>query len=312
MRARQLARIAFLGLLIACNSAWGCAPHSRPRTRTGAARLWIGGDVHLADERWLPELGLSEPGFVNLEGAVGIEAPWSVIDEKTHRVQLTHSEDAVRSLAPGVRFVGTANNHTHDTEDGVPRSLLEDAGLTEVNGLVRIKSGGQGLQMVTVHLDASDPDTLDAAAEVLAHVSTNPPLLVAFHLTEERPSYLPGSTLLEATEMALDAGADLVVSHGTHLIGPIKRREGAVVAYGLGNLMFNCTCTRETDAIVLRWLGDGTVEVVPVVAGLDGEPPRRATGEEARGIFDLLKAVGSDDFVWVEDRAVVPPSRGGQ
>jgi poly-gamma-glutamate synthesis protein (capsule biosynthesis protein) len=87
----------------------------------------------------------------------------------------------------------------------------------------------------------------------------------------------------------------VIAAHGTHAVGPVERREHAVIAWGLGNVAFACDCTNEPDAILLRVLvaPDKVVraEVVPIRAGLNKGPA--GPSQDANGIFDLLEAIGS-------------------
>jgi poly-gamma-glutamate capsule biosynthesis protein CapA/YwtB (metallophosphatase superfamily) len=119
-------------------------------------------------------------------------------------------------------------------------------------------------------------------------------LIATFHVTGP-PSYLPRRELRQAVKMAYQAGALVIAAHGTHALGPVERRDHAVIAWGLGNMAFACDCTKEEDAMILRVrVQPGKVakaEVVPIRAGIDKKP---ASGSrDAGGIFDLLEAIGS-------------------
>ena len=133
--------------------------------------------------------------------------------------------------------------------------------------------------------------------------------IATFHTTGV-PSYLPSPELRREVEGALEAGATVVAVHGSHLIGPVERRGAAVVAWGLGNLVFHCECTREDEGLVLEVrLAPGRVleaAVVPVRAGLVG--PARPAGD-ADGVFDLLEALGSSPLRRRGDRAFLPSLR---
>jgi poly-gamma-glutamate capsule biosynthesis protein CapA/YwtB (metallophosphatase superfamily) len=94
--------------------------------------------------------------------------------------------------------------------------------------------------------------------------------------------------------MALAAGARVVAAHGTHAVAPVERRGEAVIAWGLGNLLFSCECSRETEGVVLRvaLAGERTdASVIPIEAGLDGAPAQIA-GERG-ATLELLEAIGS-------------------
>lgn len=280
----------------------GCvrpAPSALPAAHVRSG-VWVGGDVHLADSAWSDPLGLSEPGFVNLEGPVREDEPWTEGGTVGQPLHLFNGRDAVASLAPGIHWVGIANNHAGDAgPEGRAQTAaaLRRAGLEPVDGLWR----GSGLQLAAVDLgapDESDDDVAQRVRDALSTADDATPLLVAFHLTDPEPSYFPSARLRAATDLAIEAGADLVVSHGTHLIGPVEVRGTTVIVWGLGNLVFHCECTHETDALVVRWRGDDSVELLPVTAGLSGEPARRAPPE---AMVALLRAIGSTHLALEDD-----------
>jgi poly-gamma-glutamate capsule biosynthesis protein CapA/YwtB (metallophosphatase superfamily) len=118
-------------------------------------------------------------------------------------------------------------------------------------------------------------------------------LVATFHVTGP-PSYLPRPELRAAVDTAITAGALVVAAHGTHALGPVERRGKAVIAWGLGNLLFACDCTDEVDGAVLRVSIDGDAaraRILPIDAGLRGAPAR--PGHNPELILDLLDALGS-------------------
>jgi hypothetical protein len=140
---------------------------------------------------------------------------------------------------------------------------------------------------LTTGVPAGLPDELRgarAAGDVL--VST-------FHVTGP-PSYLPRPELRDAVGAALAAGARVIAAHGTHAVGPVERRGDAVIAWGLGNLLFACDCTGEVDGAILRVSIEGDAvraHIVPIDAGLRGGAAR--PGHDPALVVDLLDALGS-------------------
>jgi len=86
-----------------------------------------------------------------------------------------------------------------------------------------------------------------------------------------------------------------VAAEGTHALGKVERRGGAVIAWGLGNLAFACDCTDEVDGALLEvdldGQGAGAAAVVPVEAGLMGRPA--AAAPDAPALYELLERIGS-------------------
>jgi poly-gamma-glutamate capsule biosynthesis protein CapA/YwtB (metallophosphatase superfamily) len=104
--------------------------------------------------------------------------------------------------------------------------------------------------------------------------------------------------LRRAVDFAYQAGASAIVAHGTHVIGPLERREHGIIAWGLGNVAFSCQCMTEDDAILLRvsiQTGQQVrAEVFPIRAGINGAPAGRS--KDSPGIFKLLEAIGSSQL----------------
>jgi poly-gamma-glutamate synthesis protein (capsule biosynthesis protein) len=109
----------------------------------------------------------------------------------------------------------------------------------------------------------------------------------------------PNATQRQIAEAALAAGADVVIMHHAHVVQPIERRGGAVVAWGLGNFIFDLD---EVDlanipaprvSLILRLtLTEGAgvtgVETVPVTLDAGEDRPRPATAEEAAVLQSLV------------------------
>ena len=182
-----------------------------------------------------------------------------------------------------------------------PAAALEVAGVAAAGDarIGRVEVGGVRLAVTALALgdaalDLSRPDAADV-------------WLVSLHTTGP-PSYLPGPRLRAAVERSVDAGADVVVAHGSHVLGPVTWRGRTLVAWGLGNLTFHCECTREDESLVLELRLDARgvreAAVRPVRAGLTG-PARPAPDPEA--IYDLLEALGTGPLQRAGPRAVLLP-----
>jgi hypothetical protein len=258
-------------------------------TKRGRTELWIGGDVELGDGHARFE-GLDRvldgaAGMVNLEGPVGSRGGL-----------VWNAPQGLASLrAAGVRVAGIANNHALDRgAEGLAatRAALDAAGI-----LTADRARLDGVTITAHDLGEGLPDHL--AAELAGAV------VATFHVTGP-PSYLPRPPLREAVDLALAAGALVVAAHGSHALGPIERRGRAVIAWGLGNLIFDCDCTREIDGAILRVSIDGgevAARVVPIDAGLRGAPARPA--HDPGLILDLFEALGSSPFGRDGDSAIL-------
>ncbi|MBL8955957.1 MAG: CapA family protein [Myxococcaceae bacterium] len=270
--------LAALSLLTAC-----AAPVVRG---TAPVRLWFGGDVHLGD-RALPRLPVFGAGVVNLEGPVG---PGPFTPERLMNASVSSLPDA------GVRVAWVENNHADDDgEAGRQRTAaaLDEAGVA-VAGLSVVPLSG--LRVVFFGVDVSKGVF---AADLTAARALGDVLVVGFHVLAP-PLLLPQVDLEVAVGLALEAGATVVVAHGSHALARVERRGSAVVAWGLGNLQFACPCTKERDGIVLEVELDtsgqvGPAWVVPVSAGLEGADA--TLSEQPALTFELLGSLGSAPLV---------------
>lgn len=333
-QARGRAALAALGLwLLLCVSFRGAGAEAGGLE--GGAALWLGGDVYLGDgglpEPWLAPalqqaLAAAGPsaGIVNLEGplcaGVGGSAPASA-QAPDSALRLCQGPQVPAALfAAGVRVAGIVNNHAADGgPSGAPRTMaaLRGAGVLPAGGaagaaLLTLPLGVEGAGRRTPIAGAAplrvvvSADDLSAglppglAARLREERTRGEVLVVTFHVTGP-PSYLPSPLLRQAVELALASGAQVVAAHGSHVVGAVERRGAALIAWGLGNLAFACTCTSEAEGLVLRVRLQRsaagvqvTGEVLPIAVGL---LPSRARGParlaaDAAAIFDLLDALG--------------------
>lgn len=253
------------------------------RTEASGTEFWFAGDVYLGGPRQVLDAGLDRElngwGVVNLEAPVGEAVAGGDL-------RLVHRADALPSLVDaGVAAAQIVNNHAGDAGPAgaaQTRDALGAVGLAAFGGSDRAVVGGATL----VAYDLSDglpADLSDALRDAR-------PQIVAFHTTGE-PSPEPVPALREAVDLAVAAGARVIVAQGSHVFGPVERRGDTVIAWGLGNLAFDCPCTRHRDALALSVrLGDRVdARVVPVRAGLDGAPA--ALHPDAESILDVLGAL---------------------
>ncbi|HEY6251014.1 MAG TPA: CapA family protein [Candidatus Angelobacter sp.] len=263
-----------------------------------SAELWLGGDVNLGDGgrgqlQSIAGMVPGTPGIVNLEGPVS-EKP----ADKAH-LHLWNSPASLAELsALNVRVAGIANNHAGDAGEAGPEQTiktLRDHGIAPAGGTAGAALFEvNGIQIVIAAHDLTQGVPANLEADLAAARRHSQVLIATFHVTGPA-SFLPRPELRQAVEIAYHAGANVIVSHGTHALGPVERRPHAVIAWGLGNMAFACDCTQEEDAMILRVaVGNDKVvsaEVLPLQAGLNTRPAQPSP--EAEAIFNLLEAIGS-------------------
>lgn len=285
----RAAGIAVFLLFAACRVSSCAAPPPPPEH----PRFWLAGDVNLGPNGGTERVSavtsqLHGAGIVNLEGPVG-DAALGSSDKR-----LINGPQACAALYDaGVRVAQMVNNHWMDLEaPGVEQTRLElkTAGLLASSETPVFYDAGT----VTVAVQSFDL-TGGVPVDFLKRLSTVRPLFLTLHVTAE-PLLLPEPELEATTELALDAGVTLIAAQGTHSLAPLQWRGGALVAYGLGNLAFDCDCTDEEDGLALevQLQPDGGLEdawVVPVKAGLKGKPAALAL--DPSFTYQVLKNIGS-------------------
>ena len=94
----------------------------------------------------------------------------------------------------------------------------------------------------------------------------------------------------DATRAAVDAGADLVVGHHPHVLQGFEIYRDTLIAYSLGNFVFDQEFLATHPSVVLRTVFEGTelidTSLFPVI--LDGYRPVAASGEIAALILQQV------------------------
>jgi poly-gamma-glutamate synthesis protein (capsule biosynthesis protein) len=213
--------------------------------------------------------------------------------------------------ASGISHLGLANNHAHDLGR---QGLVETPGHVERVGIVPIGGARLGaepdrfqtitLGKTTVHIAAvttlrnfepkpSDPQVpyipvreLGARlAPAIAKLPRDELIIVFVHWgQEDDPS--PGPWERRAAHEWVDAGADLVIGHHPHVLQEIELYSGAVIAYSLGNFLFDSIMPKRRVGAILAvnyldadWC-DAQITLVPTEihtrGGFHPEPAARA------------------------------------
>ncbi len=219
--------------------------------------LGFGGDVALG--RGGEEIGgaLTVPGelaVVNLEGVL-----WDGAFERAGIRLVAPARSVSRLVDAGVDVVALANNHALDAGlAGLAGTsqVLAAAGIEGVN-IAPVVKVVRGLRIGFVAL--TDRRNATAIGRELKHIAYVPSrklvsamaarvrevraldahvVVVLVHWGvehAERPSRLQR----EAARAAIDAGADVVVGSGPHVVQAVERYRDGVIFYSLGNLVFD-------------------------------------------------------------------------
>lgn len=275
-------------------------PTAVPAAPTDPGALWFGGDVHfgVSARSGLGDIAPSlagAVGIVNLEGKISMGPGGAKVQDGVVTLRNPH-ETPEHLLHLGVRVATTANNHIDDGfMDGALGTpyVLKEAGIEGGERLGGLVVHGTDVNVMPYNLQ--DPQTPAQLAADLDNTIRGL-RVVSLHVTGPA-SYLPRPELVAAVDAAVAHGADIIVAHGTHVIGPVERRGKTVIAWGLGNLFFDCECTTEDEALILRVsLAPGLpAEIIPISAGLGGRDA--SLSADPSGVFDLLKALNSSPLI---------------
>ena len=127
-------------------------------------------------------------------------------------------------------------------------------------------------------------------------------VIVSFHWGVEK-QYSPTSRQVREGRAAIDAGADMVLSHHPHVIEGVEFYKKKLIAYSLGNFVFSPGSTAGRSSMILharlRPAGVTNVSADPVYIGSNGRPVLQ-TGSSARKILNIVRStsVARGTKVW--------------
>lgn len=154
-----------------------------------------------------------------------------------------------------VEFANVANNHARDYgEIGYEDTLaaLDSAGIYYAeDGASTVFTTGSGLTIgVYTRLQ---PQNAKGMAEAFAALREEGAeiIIAAFHWGNEY-YYKPNEIQVDVGHAAIDAGADIVYGHHSHVLQPVEEYNGGVIFYSLGNFCFggNTNPTDKDSAIL--------------------------------------------------------------
>jgi poly-gamma-glutamate synthesis protein (capsule biosynthesis protein) len=256
-------------------------------------KLIFGGDVMLGrgvsqslDERWGEAFSAVEPRLSDADVAfANLESPLTTESMLADGYDLRANPKAVEALtAAGFDVMSVANNHAWDAgRAGLLETItvLCGSGIMpggEAGELVAEVPACQDLQADVVELLAFDDSgvslDIDAAvSRVAAAAEGFRPVVVSIHWGGEyQATPSPRQRTVAAALSA--AGATIVIGHGPHVLQPIEWVGDTLVAYSLGNLLFDqpypidCRWGALLE-VVVRGKNIVAVKVIPTV-GEDG------------------------------------------
>ncbi len=315
------------------------APPKAPPAAAGTLRLRAAGDVMLGTEipegHLPPEDGARslEPVAPLLQDAdltfVNLEGPLCDTGKSTKCPRPTNTCYAFRSptrygkylQAAGVDMVSTANNHSGDYGESCRReteATLDKLGIKwsgPPGSVATLEKNGLKLALIAFHTSASCNylnDHGNAAAMVKAAAATHDLVVVSFHGGAEGASaqHVPKGSepfhgenrgdLRTFARKVIDAGADLVLGHGPHVVRGMEIYKDRLIAYSMGNFAtygrFDLSGNLNVGMVLEVSLApDGklaSAKILPTVQKGQGLPEPDPTGRA----ITLVKKLTAEDF----------------
>ncbi|MDI6600286.1 MAG: CapA family protein [Thermoanaerobacteraceae bacterium] len=127
-------------------------------------------------------------------------------------------------------------------------------------------------------------------------------VIVMPHWGIEESTVVPEDQRQMAYDM-IDAGASAVIGSHPHILQGIEVYNGSLIAYSLGNFVFDQNDSENKESIILRLkFTDGRISdavIIPFVIE-DKVRPAPVSGERAEAILDRLKSLSEDMGTFIE------------
>ena len=155
-----------------------------------------------------------------------------------------------------VEFANVANNHAMDYgQSGYDDTIaaLEGAGiLYSEDGHTTVFTTDSGLTIgVYAELYPENADSIPDAIAALREAGAEL-VIVCVHWGQEY-YYKPNELQVKIGHAAIDAGADIVYGHHSHILQPVEEYNGGIIYYSLGNFCFGGnTNPEDKDTAILQ------------------------------------------------------------
>ena len=230
-----------VGLLLVCLG-------SVPVTVSAAGDLHLGSSSTEAQLASLSQLLTGDVRFVNLEGPLTASGHESGVEVKPGSPPAPLRFNAPPGMAPWlhgrVDAVSLANNHALDQG---PAGLRETVAPPHAEGLQAatatedavLERQGRHVRLIARELPEHWTASVAAALEArVREARATGPVLVSLHWGRTG-ALLPSREQRALAGRLIDAGASAVLGHGPHTPQGLERHGRGVIAYSLGNLIFD-------------------------------------------------------------------------
>jgi hypothetical protein len=297
-----------------------------------------GATMLAAVQDWLRDADVT---FINLEGPLCDDPRPSVKCRRGGNCYAfrTPSRYVQYLVDAGVDLASTANNHSGDFGESCRReteSALDRAGIRwsgPPGSIATLETNGRRVALVAFHTSAATNDVNDhrtAEALVKAAGASHDLVIVSFHGGAEGARALNVPTgeerfygenrgdLRTFTHLLVDAGADLVIGHGPHVLRAMEIYRDRLIAYSLGNFAtygrFNLTGAMGVGAVLEAVIDrEGRFvsgRILPTRQVGEGVPEKDPYGTAVK----YVRMLSAEDFpetgILVDSEGVIGPRQG--
>lgn len=259
-----------------------------------------------------PYMELADFAAVNLETQIAHETP---TERAPKSVTFFSPPQTLSALEyAGIDYVTLGNNHTYDYMDSGLKSSLDylkksklgfsGAGFNQEQALTPYNTTLNGTQYSMLGFvgweggftpnQTASHDKGGAAFGSLENITSSvrkasSATVVQYHGSQE---YAPEPTVMteQRLKAAIDSGADLAIAHHPHVTQGFEIYEGKLIAYSMGNFIFDQFFYSTPHSFVLYVWMDGEqfhrAEIVPIY--LKGYMPTPSTGSNRYNVLKRL------------------------
>ncbi|NNF40764.1 MAG: CapA family protein [Woeseiaceae bacterium] len=288
-----------------------------------------------------PFLSAADVAFGNLEGVLmdGGEPVKKCSNPQACYLFRSPTRYAQHYRAAGFDVLSLANNHARDFgEEGRTSSMnaIAAAGMYHsgrVDDFASVEVNGLRVAVLAYAVTKNSNMLLDydlAFATIAAYDATHDVILVSFHggaegadathvpFAEEEYYGEPRGDVVWFARGAVDAGADLVIGHGPHVVRGMERYKDRLIAYSLGNFAtyygISVAGIKGIAPILTTTVdGSGAFIEADIVSTIQLRPAGPSVDPKNRAL-DLTRGLSIEDFgepglEFLPDGRVVPALR---
>jgi poly-gamma-glutamate capsule biosynthesis protein CapA/YwtB (metallophosphatase superfamily) len=270
-----------------------------------------------------PVLSAADIAFGNLEGVLidGGEAAKKCSNPSACYLFRSPTRYAAYYRAAGFDVMSLANNHARDFGEEGRSSTMQALAATGIRHSGRegdfasFEANGLKVAVLAYAVTKESNMMLDyelAEQTVASFAASHDIVMVTFHggaegvdvvnlpFAEEEYYGEPRGDVVLFARMVVDAGADLVIGHGPHVVRAMERYKGRLIAYSLGNFAtyygISVAGIKGIAPILITTLdGDGRFVAGEIVSTVQLRPDGPSIDSQNRAL-KLIRGLTAEDF----------------